>query len=39
LQIQDHYTTDEPKQLTPVDYTQTRVLKDAYVWQSEAILK
>lgn len=39
LQIQDHYTTDKPKQLTPIDYTQTRVLKDTYVQQSKAVLK
>lgn len=39
LQIQDHYTTNEPEQLTPIDYTRTRVLKDAYVRLSEAILQ
>jgi hypothetical protein len=39
LHIQDHYTTNEPEQLTPIDYTRTRVLKDAYVRLSEAILQ
>ena len=39
LQIQDHYTVNEPEQLKPIDYTRTRELKDAYVRQSKALLK